>query len=123
MSTRILIIEDHEDNRRILRDLLTAHGYTTLEAVNGADGISAALDWQPDLILLDIQLPDIEGYEVAHRIKSDINVRRMIVIAVTSYAMSGDEQRAREAGCDDYIAKPYSPRALLGVIRKHLEGI
>jgi two-component system, cell cycle response regulator DivK len=120
MSKRILVIEDHEDNRRILRDLLTSAGYEPIEAVTGEEGVSLAEIHRPDLILMDIQLPGLDGYEATRRIKANPALRRIPVIAVTSYALSGDEVKAKEAGCDDYVAKPFSPRALLAKIRGYL---
>jgi len=120
MGKRILVIEDQEDNRAILRDLLGSAGYECLEAVNGADGVAAAARERPDLILMDIQLPEIDGYEATRRIKADAALAAIPIIAVTSYALSGDEAKARAAGCDDYVTKPYSPRALLATVRAHL---
>ena len=121
MKRRILVIEDQEDNRAILRDLLNAAGFTYLEALDGADGVAAASRDPPDLILMDIQLPEIDGYEATRRIKADPALSSIPIIAVTSYALSGDEAKARAAGCDDYVTKPYSPRALLAKIRLHLQ--
>lgn len=121
MKRRILVIEDQEDNRAILRDLLGAAGFTYLEALDGADGVAAASRDPPDLILMDIQLPEIDGYEATRRIKADPALSSIPIIAVTSYALSGDEAKARAAGCDDYVTKPYSPRALLAKIRLHLQ--
>jgi two-component system cell cycle response regulator DivK len=120
MSKRVLLIEDHEDNRRIVRDLLTASGYEMLEAITGEDGIVAAERERPDLILMDIQLPLMDGYEATRRIKADPSFSAIPIIVVTSYALSGDEEKARAAGCDAYVAKPYSPRALLAQIREYL---
>jgi two-component system cell cycle response regulator DivK len=120
MTKRILVIEDQEDNRAILRDLLGAAGYEYLEAVNGADGVLAAERERPDLILMDIQLPELDGYEATRRIKANPVLKATPVIAVTSYALSGDEAKARAAGCDDYVTKPFSPRALLAKVREHL---
>ena len=120
MSKQILVVEDHEDNRRILRDLLTSHGYEIVEATTGEEGVKLAGKHRPSLILMDIQLPDIDGYEAARQIKSNAKLRRIPIIAVTSYALSGDEVKAREAGCDDYVSKPFSPRALLAKVREHL---
>jgi two-component system cell cycle response regulator DivK len=117
VSKRILVIEDTEDNRRILRDLLTNAGFELIEAVDGEKGVAAALDSKPDLILMDIQLPIIDGYEATRRIKANPATRHIPIIAVTSYAMSGDEMKAREAGCDGYVAKPFSPRQILATIR------
>jgi two-component system cell cycle response regulator DivK len=120
MSKRILVVEDHEDNRRILRDLLTSAGFESLEAVTGEEGVSLAETERPDLILMDIQLPGLDGYEATRRIKANPALRQIPVIAVTSYALSGDEVKAKDAGCDAYVAKPFSPRALLAKIREYL---
>jgi two-component system cell cycle response regulator DivK len=120
MSKRILVIEDQEDNRRIVRDLLTSAGYDLIEAVTGEEGVSMAETQRPDLILMDIQLPGLDGYEATRRIKANPALRHIPIIVVTSYALSGDEAKAREAGCDGYVAKPFSPRVLLAKIREHL---
>ena len=120
MSKRVLVVEDHEDNRQILRDLLASAGYEMIEAHNGEDGVAAAAAEQPDLILMDIQLPILDGYEATRRIKADPALKAIPIIVVTSYALSGDEDKARAAGCDAYIAKPYSPRLLLARIREFL---
>lgn len=120
MSKVILVIEDQEDNRRIMHDLLTNKGYEVIEAVNGFDGVNAAETHRPDLILLDIQLPGIDGYEVTRRIKANPNINKIPIIVVTSYALSGDDVKAFEAGCDAYIAKPFSPRKLLAKVREYL---
>lgn len=119
MGKRILVVEDQEDNRRILRDLLTSSGYEMIEAGDGEEAIRCAA-LIPDLILMDIQLPELDGYEATRRIKSDPQLRHIPIIVVTSYALSGDEQKARAAGCDAYVAKPYSPRELLAKIREFL---
>jgi two-component system cell cycle response regulator DivK len=120
MSKRILVIEDQEDNRRIVRDLLTSVGYRIIEAVTGEEGVTAAELHVPDLILMDIQLPGIDGYEATRRIKANPALRHIPIIVVTSYALSGDDVKAFEAGCDGYISKPFSPRALLTRIREFL---
>jgi two-component system cell cycle response regulator DivK len=120
MSKRILVIEDTEDNRQILRDLLTAAGYEIVEATDGATGVAMAAEQLPDLILMDIQLPVIDGYEATRRIKADPATKHIPIVAVTSYALAGDELKTREAGCDGYIAKPYSPRHLLEKVREFL---
>lgn len=120
MSQCILVIEDQEDNRRIVRDLFTRVGYEVIEAVNGEDGVQAAAAHVPDLILMDIQLPGIDGYEATRRIKANPDLKHIPIIAVTSYALSGDDVKAYEAGCNGYVAKPFSPRALLGKIREYL---
>ncbi len=120
MGKRILVIEDHEENRRILRDLLTSANYEIIEAVTGEEGIRLAEAQRPDLILMDIQLPGINGYDATRRIKGNPALRQIPIIAVTSYALSGDDVKAREAGCDAYVAKPFSPRELLVKIREYL---
>ena len=118
---RILVVDDQEDNRRILRDLLTAAGFDVIEAADGEGAVAQAVADTPDLILMDIQLPGIDGYEATRRIKSSAALRSTPLIAVTSYALSGDEGRALEAGCDAYVTKPFSPRALLGKVREYLK--
>jgi len=121
MGKCILVVEDQEDNRQILRDLLTFSGYEIAEATNGAEALDAIAMRRPDLILMDIQLPIMDGYEATRRIKADPATRAIPIIVVTSYALSGDEAKARAAGSDDYVAKPYSPRALLAKILEHLD--
>jgi two-component system, cell cycle response regulator DivK len=120
MSTRILVVEDQADNRRILHDLLSSVGYEILEAVTGDEGVTLATTQQPDLILMDIQLPGMDGYEATRRIKADPALHHIPIIAVTSYALSGDDAQAFAAGCDSYVAKPFSPRALLAKVREYL---
>ncbi len=106
MSIRILTVEDHEDNRRIVRDLLTSVGYEVIEAVTGEDGVRLAETERPDLILMDIQLPGMDGLEATAMLKRDHSTGTIPVIALTALAMKGDEERIRAAGCDGYIAKP-----------------
>ena len=118
--TKILVVEDQEDNRRILRDLLTAQGFDLVEAHDGSSAHGIAAAEKPDLILMDIQLPGLDGYEATRRIKADPDLAAIPIIVVTSYALSGDEAKARAAGCDDYVAKPYSPRQLLAKIRQYV---
>jgi two-component system, cell cycle response regulator DivK len=120
MTGRILVVEDHEDNRRILRDLLTSVGFQLIEAETGPDGVQMAKLHRPDLILMDLQLPGIDGYEAARQIKAEPQLSSVPIIAVTSFALSGDEERAFAAGCAAYISKPYSPMQLLARIREHL---
>ena len=119
-AKRILAIEDHEENRRLLRDLLTSVGYELIEAVTGEEGVTAAETERPDLILMDIQLPGIDGYETTRRIKANPALNHIPVIAVTSYALSGDDVKAFAAGCDDYVTKPFDPVELLEKIRGYL---
>jgi two-component system cell cycle response regulator DivK len=120
MSKRILVIEDTEDNRQIIRDLLSSVGYELIEAMDGVSGVALAQKEHPDLILMDIQLPEIDGYEATRRIRAIPELAKVPIIAVTSYALSGDEAKTREAGCDGYVAKPFSPRQLLAKIREFL---
>ena len=118
MSKRILVVEDQPDSRRIIRDMLAATDYEIIEAENGEE--AAVGKQRPDLILMDVQLPIIDGYTATRRIKADPTLRSIPIIAVTSYALDGQEKIARAAGCDDYVPKPYSPRELLAKIRQHL---
>lgn len=118
MNQLILVVEDQEDNRRIIRDLLTSAGYEIIEALTGQEGVTAAETHRPALILMDIQLPDFDGYEATRRIKTNPGLSSIPIIAVTSYALSGDDVKALEAGCDAYVSKPFSPRALLAKIRE-----
>jgi two-component system cell cycle response regulator DivK len=120
MSRLILIVEDQEDNRQIIRDLCSTLDYELIEAENGVEALAAIVKQKPDLILMDIQMPIMDGYEATRRIKADPATKDIPIIAVTSYALTGDEQKARDAGCDDYIPKPYSPRQLLAKIRQYL---
>ena len=121
MSKRILVIEDQEDNRQIVRDLVTASGYELIEATTGEEGLAMAARERPDLILMDIQLPGIDGYEVTRRIKANPQLHKIPIIAVTSYALSGDDKKAFAAGCDGYVTKPFSPRLLLAKIKEYLK--
>ena len=120
MSKRILVVEDQEDNRQILRDLLGSVGYEMIEAWDGEAGVAAAKKERPDLVLMDIQLPLLDGYEATRRIKADPDLKNIPIIVVTSYALSGDDVKARAAGCDAYVTKPYSPRQLLAKIKEFL---
>ena len=120
MRKRILVIEDQEDNLQIVRDILTNEGYQIIEAQDGEAGVKAATVERPDLILMDIQLPLLDGYEATRRIKADPALSAIPIIVVTSYSLSGDEAKARSAGCDAYVSKPYSPRQLLAKIREYL---
>jgi two-component system cell cycle response regulator DivK len=117
MSKRILVVEDQEDLRGVLRDLLSGSGYTVIEAGNGETGVAKAKSDRPDLILMDIQMPVIDGYEATRRIKVDPDLKSIPIVAVSSFAMKGDEEKARAAGCDHYVTKPYSPMQLLRLVR------
>jgi two-component system, cell cycle response regulator DivK len=120
MSRRILVVDDQEDNRRILRDLLTASGFEVIEGTTGEEGVTLAVDERPALILMDIQLPGIDGYEATRRIKATPELAATPLIVVTSYALSGDDAKAFAAGADGYVSKPFSPRALLAKVREFL---
>ena len=120
MSKCILVVEDQEDNRQILRDLLGNAGYELTEAENGEEAIAAVAKRRPDLILMDIQLPVMDGYTATRRIRTNPDLKSVPIIAVTSYALTGDEDKARAAGCDGYVSKPYSPRDLLAKVRAYL---
>ena len=121
MSKRILVVEDQADNRKILRDVFARTDYEIIETENGQEALAAIAKARPDLILMDIQLPIMDGYTATRRIKADPALRSIPIIAVTSYALSGDDQKAFAAGCNGYVTKPFSPRALLAKIREHLE--
>jgi two-component system cell cycle response regulator DivK len=117
---RILVVEDQEDLRAILRDFLTATGYIVIEAVDGVEGVAKARDERPDLVLMDIQLPVLDGYDATRQIKALPGLGATPIIAVSSFAMKGDEEKARASGCDGYVTKPYSPIQLLGIIQVYL---
>ena len=116
----ILYVEDNEPNRVMLRDLLKRTTYQLMEADDGEAGVAAALETHPDLILMDIQLPKPSGLEAMRRIRAEAATANTPIIAITSFALSGDEKKAREAGATAYLTKPYSPSGLLGLIRKLL---
>jgi two-component system cell cycle response regulator DivK len=120
MSKCILVVEDQPDNRRILRDLLVNAGYELVEAESGEEALTAVTERRPDLILMDIQLPVMDGYEATRRIRSNPELKSVPIIAVTSYALVGDEAKALAAGCSAYVTKPFSPRALLAKVQEHL---
>src|ERR1700676_4070155 len=117
MGKCILVVEDQEDNRQILRDLLGNAGYELVEAENGEEAVAAVARRRPHLILMDIQLPIMDGYEVTRRIRTNPDLKSVPIIAVTSYALTGDVDKARAAGCNGYVSKPYSPRDLLAKVR------
>jgi two-component system cell cycle response regulator DivK len=120
VSKRILVVEDQPDNRRILRDLLGNAGYELIEAETGEEALTAIAAQRPDLILMDIQLPVMDGYEATRRIRLNPELKSIPIIAVTSYALAGDEAKALAVGCTAYITKPFSPRALLAKVQEHL---
>jgi two-component system cell cycle response regulator DivK len=120
MSKTILYVEDNEMNRKIVRDLLKRTKYRLVEAFDGEAGVAKALELRPDLILMDIQLPKISGMEATRQLRADAATANTPIIAITSFALSGDEQKAKDAGATAYLAKPYSPFDLLNLIRKLL---
>jgi two-component system, cell cycle response regulator DivK len=117
---KILYVEDNEANRMIVRDLLKRTSYELIEAHDGEAGVAKAIEAQPDLILMDIQLPKISGLEAIKRIRAQAECAGTPIIAITSFALSGDDQKAKEAGATAYLAKPYSPFELLKLVRRYL---
>jgi two-component system cell cycle response regulator DivK len=121
MKKTVLIVEDNELNMKLFHDLLQAHDIDTIQTRNGHEVMGLARARQPDLIIMDIQLPEISGLEVTKMLKDDPDLRRIPVVAVTAFAMKGDEQKIREGGCEDYISKPISVGRFIEVIKSHLE--
>jgi two-component system cell cycle response regulator DivK len=121
MSKHILVVEDQEDDRQIIRDMLAGTGYAITEAEDGEQALASLAKERPDLILMEIQLPSMDGYETMRRIRTNPALLSIPIIAVTSYAPNEEEQKARAAGCDDYVPKPFSPRQLLAKIRNFLQ--
>ena len=113
----VLYVEDNEFNRKIIRQLLSATTYRLLEAADGEQGVAMAFDARPDLVLMDIQLPKLSGLDATRKIRQDPRTAHVPIIVVTSFALSGDDQKALEAGASAYLAKPYSPRQMLELIR------
>lgn len=121
MGKRVLVVEDDEDNRRIVTKILTLDGFEVAEAVDGNQALRMTRDWRPDLILLDLGLPGLNGWEVAKQIKADAQLRSIPTIALTAFAMRGDEEQARAAGCDDYLPKPARPAEIRDIVHKYLD--
>jgi len=121
ISKTILIVEDNELNMKLFNDLLQAHGYNTLQTKDGREVMDITRKNKPDLILMDIQLPEISGLEITKMLKADDDLRSIPVVAVTAFAMKGDEQKIRNGGCDGYIAKPISVASFLQTVSKFLE--
>ncbi len=117
---QILIVDDNSANLDIFETRLAAHGYDIITASDGVAGLAVAKERKPDLILLDIMMPKMDGIEVCRRLKGDPTLPFIPIIAVTSYALDGEESRAEQAGCDAYFSKPVSPRALLAKIREYI---
>lgn len=120
MSKTVLIVEDNELNMKLFNDLLCAQGYTTLQARDGTSALETAKTAVPDLILMDIQLPEVSGLEVTRWIKENNDLRHIPIIAVTAFAMKGDEEKIRDGGCEAYIAKPISVVDFLSTVKKFL---
>ncbi len=120
MTKTILIVEDNELNMKLFNDLLQVHGYDIIQSSDGSDVLKIANDQKPDLILMDIQLPERSGLEITKDLKADEALKHIPVVAVTAFAMKGDEQKVFEAGCDGYIAKPISVPTFLETVAKHL---
>jgi two-component system cell cycle response regulator DivK len=120
MAKTVLIVEDNELNMKLFNDLLEAHGYQTLQTRDGMEALKIAREHRPDLIVMDIQLPEVSGLDVTKWLKEDDHLRSIPVIAVTAFAMKGDEEKIREGGCEDYIAKPISVTKFLETVQKHL---
>ncbi|BBE70995.1 response regulator [Oharaeibacter diazotrophicus] len=120
MAKTVLIVEDNELNMKLFHDLLEAHGYRTIQTRNGIEALDLARAHHPDLILMDIQLPEVSGLEVTKWIKEDDDLRAIPVIAVTAFAMKGDEERIRQGGCEAYISKPISVSKFLETVRAYL---
>ena len=120
MTKTVLIVEDNDLNMKLFNDLLTAHGYATIQSRNGMEALSLAREHRPDMILMDIQLPEVSGLEVTKWIKEDDDLKTIPVIAVTAFAMKGDEERIRQGGCEAYISKPISVARFMETVQSYL---
>lgn len=121
MTKRVLIVEDNDLNLKLFRDLLSANGYETLETKDGVEAVSLTRNMRPDLILMDIQLPEVSGLDITQKIKSDPEIRHIPVVAVTAFAMKDDEEKILKAGCESYISKPIAIDHFMGTVKKFLE--
>ena len=119
---RILVVEDNEKNMKLFRDVLGASGFRTLEATTGGEAVDMASEHTPDLVLMDIQLPDLDGVQALHRLRSDARTATIPVLALTAQAMRGDRERFLAEGFDGYVSKPVNVRELVGIVRQHCEG-
>lgn len=120
MTKRILIVEDNELNLKLFRDLLSANGFDTLETKDGVEAVSLTRNMRPDLILMDIQLPEISGLDITQKIKADPELKHIPIIAVTAFAMKDDEEKILAAGCEAYISKPISIEHFLNTVKQFL---
>ncbi len=118
--TKVLVVEDNEQNRYLISFLLKGDGFEVIEAFTGEDGVEMAIREQPDVVLMDIQLPGIDGYETTRRIRASPGGEKVPIIALTSYAMTGDRERSLAAGCTGYVEKPINPDTIIGEIRTFL---
>ena len=121
MKKKVMIVEDNELNMKLFDDLLGAHGYETIKTKDGNAVLALAREHAPDLIVIDIQLPEVSGLDVTKWLKDDAELKKIPVIAVTAFAMKGDEEKIREGGCEDYVSKPISIIDFMKVVQKHLE--
>ena len=121
MKNKVLIVEDNELNMKLFDDLLSAHGYQTFKTRDGSRVLELALQHKPNLILMDIQLPEVSGLEVTRLLKKEDNLKHIPVVAVTAFAMKGDEEKIRQSGCEDYISKPISITEFIKVVQKYLD--
>ncbi|MGH7898921.1 MAG: response regulator [Candidatus Binatia bacterium] len=121
MRARILVVEDNPMNLELVRDILTAAGYEVLEAVDGATGVAVAVLERPDLILMDLQLPGVDGFEATRQIRANRDLASVPIVAVTAHAMKGDDEKARAAGCDGFITKPINVREFSAEVARYLE--
>jgi two-component system, cell cycle response regulator DivK len=119
---RILVVEDNEKNMKLFRDVLGATGYRTLEATTGGEAVLLATEQAPDLVLMDIQMPDVDGVEALRRLRADERTAAIPVLAVTAQAMQGDREHFLAEGFDGYLSKPVNVRELIGTVRQHCEG-
>jgi two-component system, cell cycle response regulator DivK len=119
---QILVVEDNELNMKLFRDVLVATGYRALEATTGAEAIALATEQTPDLVLMDVQLPDLDGVQALHRLRANTRTAAIPILAVTSQSMRGDRERFLAEGFDGYVPKPVNVRELLGIVREHCEG-
>jgi two-component system, cell cycle response regulator DivK len=120
---RILVVEDNDKNMKLFRDVLVAKGYRTLEATTGSEAVDMASEHTPDLVLMDIQLPDLDGVQVLHRLRANARTAAIPVLALTAQAMHGDRERFLAAGFDGYLSKPVDVRALIGTVREHCDRL
>ena len=119
---RILVVEDNDKNMKLFRDVLMAKGYRTLEATTGVEAVDMASEHTPDLVLMDVQLPDLDGVQVLHRLRANARTAAIPVLALTAQAMRGDRERFLAEGFDGYVSKPVNVRELIGIVRQHCDG-